>query len=181
MARRTSKTISIAETKSQSQVIATQVAENYPKYATDYSFDVFKFVESLPDVELAVKPLEDNISGYIEKKDDRFIIAINSKQNQLRQRFTLAHELGHYYIHKHSLNGIHTDITLFRDANEDRLGIEFAANDFAAELLMSEDSFKKAISKGINTPKHLSVLFEVTEKAILYRAYKLGIVKTFPF
>ena len=78
------------------------------------------------------------------------------------------------------MEGQHQDTALFRDANEDSLGIEYAANDFAAELLIPKEAFENAIKAGTNTPKQLSNLFQVTEKAILYRAYKLGIIKTFP-
>ena len=178
MGRRSSTQI-IIPSLNQNQGVALAVFNNHPQYALNSTFDVFNFVNELNDVELIHKPLEDNISGYIEKQGEKFIIAINSSQNPLRQRFTLAHELGHYYIHRSELSGQHTDVTLFRDANEDRLGIEYAANDFAAELLMPELNFRQAIKEGNNTPKHLSQLFQVTEKAVLYRAYKLGFLKTF--
>lgn len=125
-------------------------------------------------------PLGDDISGYIEKVNGKYVIVINNLQSPLRQRFTLAHEFGHYSLHRDNLEGKHQDTTLFRDANEDSLGIEYAANDFAAELLIPKEKFESAIKSGTNTPKQLSALFQVTEKAILYRAYKLGIIQSFP-
>lgn len=165
--------------KNQSQEQVQEIVRSNQLYKTDNSFDVFKLASSLSDVELQVIPLDDNLSGYIEKKDEQYIIVINSRHSPLRQRFTLAHELGHYYLHQSKLADRHTDVALFRDSNEDRLGIEYAANDFAAELLMPEDRFRSAIKSGQNTPRSLSSLFQVTEKAVLYRAYKLGIIKSF--
>ncbi len=158
---------------------AREILKDNSKYRKDLVFDVFGYVNSLGDIELRNEPMGDSISGWIKKQEQKYIIAINSLQNPLRQRFTLAHELGHYYYHCGELEGQHTDITLFRNANGDQLGIEYAANEFAAELLMPENDFRNAIQAGNNTPKILSQLFQVTEKAVLYRAYKLGIVKTF--
>ena len=165
--------------QNQSQEVAQQVSSSNQLYKTENSFDVFQLASSLQNVELQIIPLDDNLSGYIEKIDNKYIIAINNKHSSLRQRFTLAHELGHYYLHQEKLADRHTDVKLFRDANEDRLGLEYAANDFAAELLMPAETFKSAIKSGQNTPKTLSTLFQVTEKAVLYRAYKLGIIKSF--
>ncbi len=181
MGRRVSSNSNNVISNSISQEIASKITSSNSQYINGKTFDVFEYVESEPNIILRVEALGDNISGYIEKDSDagKFIIVINKNHTPLRQRFTLAHELGHYYIHKDKLEGQHTDVTLFRDANEDSLGIEYAANDFAAELLIPAEAFKDAIKKGINTPKQLSTIFQVTEKAIMYRAYKLGIIKSF--
>lgn len=180
MGRRMTKQNSTSTVKNCSQEAATDIIRNKPEYVKNSTFDIFSYVKSLSDVELRIEPLGDDISGYIEKVEDKFVIVINSLQSPLRQRFTLAHEFGHYSLHKENLEGKHQDTALFRDANEDSLGIEYAANDFAAELLIPRESFENAIKAGTNTPKQLSNLFQVTEKAILYRAYKLGIIKSFP-
>lgn len=179
MGRRTTSTDTVIQEQSLSQKVAKDIYTANPMYVSDNTFDVLKYVETLHDVELKLEVLDDNVSGYIKKEGDKFVISINKAQTPLRQRFTLAHELGHYTIHKSQLTGQHTDISLFRDSNEDRLGIEYVANDFAAELLMPEDGFRNAIAEGENTPRQLSALFQVTEKAVLYRAYKLGISKSF--
>jgi Zn-dependent peptidase ImmA (M78 family) len=176
---RRSSTQPVLPVNNQNQGVATTIVTKNPQYKSGLVFDVFSYANSIEDVEVRNEPLEDNISGYITREGDKFIITINSLQSSLRQRFTLAHELGHYCNHRDALEGQHTDVALFRDANEDRLGIEYAANDFAAELLMPETDFRKAIKEGQNTPKQLSHLFQVTEKAVLYRAFKLGIINSF--
>ena len=38
-------------------------------------------------------------SGMIYRKDNNAFIAINSKESEARQRFTIAHELGHFFLH----------------------------------------------------------------------------------
>ena len=180
MGRRIAKHNPTSIERNSSQEVAANVFRDNPEYVKDSTFDIFSYVESLPEIELKMVPLGDDISGYIEKVNGKYVIVINNLQSPLRQRFTLAHEFGHYSLHRDNLEGKHQDTTLFRDANEDSLGIEYAANDFAAELLIKKKKFESAIKSGTNTPKQLSALFQVTEKAILYRAYKLGIIQSFP-
>ena len=67
------------------------------------------------------------------------IIAINSAHHKNRQRFTIAHEIGHFLLHENE--DVHIDermIVLYRDEHSS-LAInekEVEANQFAAELLM---------------------------------------------
>ena len=157
--------------KNSSQEVAADIIRNKPEYVKNSTFDIFSYVKSLSDVELKIEPLCDDISGYIEKVGDKFVIVVNSLQSPLRQRFTLAHEFGHYSLHKADLEGKHQDTVLFRDADEFKEGKTYE---------IPKESFEDAIKSGKNTPKQLSNLFQVTEKAILYRAYKLGIIKSFP-
>lgn len=68
------------------------------------------------------------------------IIKINSNiKNEGRKRFTLAHELGHYILHR-NMNYIKCTIEDFYDWTG-RKQIETEANYFASELLMPTDIF----------------------------------------
>ncbi len=64
-----------------------------------------------------------------------------------RKNFTVAHELGHYFVHRHKYpNGIQCkpeDLAIW-DSEYNR--VEAEANRFAANLLMPFDSFRNAIS-----------------------------------
>ena len=90
-------------------------------------------------------PLEDELSGMIFVKEDVPVIVVNSLQHPNRQRFTLAHECGHYELHMRDIGSeVHVDKKLFvlaRDASSskgfDRKEIE--ANRFAAELLVPKE------------------------------------------
>jgi len=66
-------------------------------------------------------------------------------QSRGRTRFTVAHEFGHYLLHRKKYPaGIHSD-----EAGVDgrtKLEIEREANDFASTLLMPFDDFRKQIS-----------------------------------
>lgn len=87
-------------------------------------------------------PLDDELSGLVYRQDGRAIIGINALHHPNRQRFTIAHEIGHLRLHLDRIvDEIHVDkgfAVLQRDPRSatglDRMEIE--ANLFAAELLM---------------------------------------------
>ena len=91
-------------------------------------------------VEVRYEPLNGNLSGMLFREGGRAIIGVNSLHARSRQRFTIAHELGHLALHERQ--GIHLDrkfpIVRQRDGRSS-LAIdpeEIEANGFAAELLM---------------------------------------------
>ena len=115
--------------------------------------------------------MESSISGYLRQENGEWIIGVNSIHNPKRQRFTIAHELGHFYMHKDK-NVDFEDTTFFR--NTDNSSIEYSANEFAANLLMPEDSIRKAIQTGTKNIEDLSSQFNVSIAAIKYRVLSLG-------
>ena len=71
-----------------------------------------------------------------------WLIIVNSEHHASRQRFTLAHELGHLLLHDYTEP--HADrgyVIRFRDGRSSagRVREEIEANQFAAELLMPRD------------------------------------------
>src|SRR5208282_4373426 len=42
----------------------------------------------------------DDVSGALIRNADAVVIAVNSAQHENRQRFTIAHELGHFLLHR---------------------------------------------------------------------------------
>jgi Zn-dependent peptidase ImmA (M78 family) len=97
------------------------------------------------------KPLPDDVSGMLvpidsAKADLKWAIVVNAADAPVRQRFTIAHELGHLLMHKFSKP--HADGRLqvrFRDSRstEGSVREEIEANQFAAELLMPERYVRK--------------------------------------
>lgn len=79
-------------------------------------------------------------------------ILIYSHQNVQRERFTLAHEIGHFYLgHDYFLRSesiVEADLSL--SANKSNIHmldrIEFQANTFASFLLLPEEQFRITIS-----------------------------------
>jgi hypothetical protein len=74
----------------------------------------------------------------------RWGIIHRRSQSRGRRRFTVAHEFGHYLLHRRKYpSGIHSD-----EAGVDgrtKLEVEREANDFASTLLMPFDDFRKQI------------------------------------
>ena len=93
-------------------------------------------------IKIRYEPLDDELSGMIFIKNNQAVIGVNAHHSPNRQRFTIAHELGHYFLHTDILRqGAHVDtvVTMLQRDQGTALGtmnIEIEANQFAAELLM---------------------------------------------
>jgi len=88
---------------------------------------------------------EEGVSGFLARQPGRgAIIGVNSHHSAKRRRFTIAHELGHYFLHgEQGQQEVHVDRTqqftvklrsALSSQGEDTEEVE--ANLFAAELLM---------------------------------------------
>ena len=117
-------------------------------------------------------PMDDDISGYIERRGARWWIGVNSLQHPNRQRFTVAHELGHYVLHRNQFER-RVDKILFRN-EADRNDVEWQANDFAAKLLMPEDAVRAEIRSGTKEVEALARKFAVSSLAMHFRLQNLG-------
>lgn len=122
-------------------------------------------------------PIDDNpdVSGKLSF--DLFsqlpICEINRFDISQRQRFTLAHELGHYLLgHGEQLD---TNTKLYRNTNTSQSYEEMQANSFAAEIVMPEIAVDYFIrEKNITTIEALALSFDVSEVAMKYRLKNLG-------
>ncbi|HEV7423573.1 MAG TPA: ImmA/IrrE family metallo-endopeptidase [Candidatus Paceibacterota bacterium] len=110
-----------------------------------------------------------SISGTIVKQNDSSIIGVNDNQAMVRQRFTIAHELGHFLLgHDHDT---HID-ERFDESNQ----IERDANKFAAELLMPIDFLKNDIKSGITNVPVLAKRYQVSEQAMAVRLLETSLI-----
>ncbi len=86
-----------------------------------------------------------NISGEIKEDNGVVTIRVNRHDAKTRQRFTLAHEIAHFLLHRHLLaNGIQDDV-LYRSSQSDL--IEAQANRLAADILMPIKDTKRLLSE----------------------------------
>ncbi|WP_024601657.1 MULTISPECIES: ImmA/IrrE family metallo-endopeptidase [Pseudoalteromonas] len=116
------------------------------------------------------------LSGLAEiNNQGQRVIYCNSTESTNRNRFTLAHELGH-----HVLNHVNPQNPCFRDdsntfSSNSPVWQEREANNFAAQLLMPLDAIKTMLFvKGISNIKQLAEIFQVSEAAMYYRLKNLG-------
>lgn len=115
--------------------------------------------------------------GRIIIKGSGAIISVNSGINIIgKRRFVLAHELGHYEMHK-SLLSIHADDQKSLSEWRDNIRYEVEANQFAAELLMPEELFKQEVFRkqfSFLLIEYLSNRFQTTKTSTLIRYSNLG-------
>ena len=108
---------------------------------TESPIDLFTLVQSIDGMTILLYPLGQKISGVCIKLQKSSLIAINSMMSVGRQRFSLAHELYHYYYDKQMSSSIcSTDIGL-GDI------IEREADIFASFFLIPPRSLYEKIEK----------------------------------
>jgi Zn-dependent peptidase ImmA (M78 family) len=89
-------------------------------------------------VNVKASTLEMRISGEIKRIDDgKYEIRVNRHDTKYRQRFTVAHEIAHYLIHRDRIGDGIVDDILYRSTLSDML--EAQANRLAADILMPMD------------------------------------------
>lgn len=100
------------------------------------------------------------------------LIRVNDLESPVRQRFTLAHELGHYAL-GHDDAPRDTSAAFSSRAADPK---ERAANQFAAELLMPVSAVAKLVQSGMfRTVDELAKAFNVSKVAMTYRINNLGL------
>lgn len=103
------------------------------------------------DIAVRYSPLEESLSGMAFIKDDNRVIVLNALHHPNRQRFTLAHEIGHHVLHAPALAaGVHVDKAILRRddlAAQGTNDFEIEANAFASELLMPREVFETILGQ----------------------------------
>lgn len=122
-------------------------------------------------ISLIYTQMDPATSGSLTYEEGIWIIRVNQNHNIKRQRFTILHELGHYFLHRNKLQSF-TDEIFFRAGVKG--DIEYRANEFASKLLMPEDSVRKAIAEGVRNLGLLAERFDVSSPAMKIRVQELG-------
>ena len=119
-----------------------------------YRFDIGRLALETSQTIYPADPIvsvdADSLDGFAgalvpSESRKRWGILYRAGQSRGRTRFTVAHEFGHYLLHRQKYpGGIHSD-----EAGVDgraKIEIEREANDFASTLLMPFDDFRKQIT-----------------------------------
>ena len=135
--------------------------------------DIIK-IAKVNDIDVYEGDLDKKVSGAIkyDKKTDKFAILLNKNDIRTRQRFTLAHELGHFFLHKEILKDdeIHID-TMFRMPDEKEKEVDY----FAGALLMNKTLLEKMYQNN-KTIAELAELFDVSVSSMTVRLDILGLL-----
>ena len=109
---------------------------------------------------LNIEIIEHNLStayGMYKLVNQNKFIFINNKLDDITKKFVLAHELGHAILHRSSPSFYFKNHTLIKTSM-----YEVEANTFAAELIISDNELKEALSYGY-TILQIASAFNVTE------------------
>lgn len=147
--------------------------------------DVEKIAAFL-SVDVKPEDLDTEISGLFVIKDENAYIRYNTNEIKARQRFTIAHELGHFVLHRNSkpLFVDKSEGVMYRnfDSSTGEIKKEREANSFAASLLMPKKYILSALKKESSHEDVISYLaneFEVSEKAMSFRLANLGLISLY--
>lgn len=116
------------------------------------------------------------VSGELRPSQGEFVVKVNRHDSKARQRFTVAHEIAHFLLHRdHIGEGIRDD-ALYRSMLSDAREAE--ANRLAADLLMPIAVLKAANEKALRDGEsdvtgRLAKEFGVSEAAMKIRLEQL--------
>ena len=127
--------------------------------------------------------LGSDLSGMIERHDeDKYLITVNAAHVLTRQRFTVAHELGHYMLHRQEIGDGMEDDAAYRSSSTGRyknscIGPreETQANQFAANLLMPWELLEKLREEGFSLPEQAARLASRLEVSLRAMRIRLGL------
>ena len=132
-------------------------------------------VEDLADklgITIEYESLENDLSVILYKDDlGKWIIEVNQRHHKNRQKYTIAHELGHYILHRHLKDRFEDEI-FFRGGEPSNE--EWQANEFASCILMPEQRFRQFIKDDVNEIDELAAKFQVSTIALRIRVKNLG-------
>lgn len=126
-------------------------------------------------VSLFFRPFPDALSAFLLRGDGRSVIGVNSNQAPFRQRFSAAHECGHFVL-RHADDSVF-DYAVPATSDGEPPGYhpqnEREANTFAAELLMPADQLgEEAASTSL---ARLAKRYKVSQEAMSFRLLNLGL------
>ena len=73
------------------------------RYAAETPVNLNRMFEAL-GIEYQEAWIDDDKSAWIEHDGDRFTVVVNALEPEVRQRFSAAHELAHYLLHRDMLD-----------------------------------------------------------------------------
>jgi len=152
------------------------------KNIVDAPVDVFRIAGEL-GMQVEFEDLEEDVSGVMVCDKNNIRVAINESHHSNRQRFTLAHEIGHSVLHMDDQDRVFVDRRFFRNkaSSTGELKHEIEANAFAADLLMPRKMVQRYLKSHTNIQDFdvykLAIKFGVSEQAMTLRLVRLGYIQ----
>ena len=129
------------------------------------------------DIDVYKQQLPDGISGAIRYNDStkRFQILLEERESINRQRFTLAHELAHFFLERGKLllnQEVHFDpkFRSYHNKEEERV-------DYLAGAILMDKKMLSVLYKINPSIPALAKTFRVSESSMTVRLMILGLIK----
>ena len=146
------------------------------------------FIAKTLGLQVVYNDLGEDVSGLLVTKDSKAAICVRESEPLVRQRFTIAHEIGHFVLRHQFEEGEHVHVDegfkVTARSNTRTIGhdpMEVEANQFAAALLMPSVLLRPR-AKRFGGPhlhdQHVAELareFRVSEQAMTLRLDALGL------
>lgn len=132
--------------------------------------DIYALAEAL-GIEVEDAALPANVSGKIFQTWSRYRIEVNKAHPRTRRRFTVAHEIAHFVLHRDRIGDGITDDALYRSdlSDED----ERQANAYGASILMPAPLVKNAFRSGTRSYVAMAEMFDVSPQVAEIRMKEL--------
>ena len=141
-------------------------------------------IAEIRGVKIIGYPMGDDVSGLLSIENGIGTIGYNTDETNIpRRRFTIAHELGHYELHRNKAALFVDKQFIYRSQSSGDTPIkkemEHEANLFASMILMPTRLLRQEIEKydiseeGI---KQLADIFDVSTTAMSIRISSLGLI-----
>jgi hypothetical protein len=142
------------------------------KYQMTAPVDVVSIAEDIGLRVWEMHRLQEGVSGQIWKDPlnggtNGFSIGVKATEPLVRKRFTVAHELAHYILHRNRLDGGLFEDVMYRGGLSSRE--ETQANQMAADILMPFQLINKLVDQGENTLERLAGRLQVSRAALKIR------------
>ncbi|MFG2648945.1 helix-turn-helix domain-containing protein [Streptomyces sp. NPDC048436] len=173
----TKKVLAIGSYKARGESLAQVALEEVARRSHSISEgDLAELIEDVFGADVAVVQHSDGFDGLTGTTDDAKLILLAATSAPARQRFTLAHELGHLLAGDNQ--SVHLDRDIFAPAQK-RDPSEQCANAFASAFLMPEDTLRGAIkATGLSRESFATLACElmVSPTSLAYRMLHLRMV-----
>ena len=142
------------------------------KHQTKPPVDILAIVHEFKIKVYRTKDWPDSLNGQIVKDKARggesgYAIIVNATHQLVRQRFTIAHELAHFILHRKNIGDGITDNAFYRSSLSNKE--EAMANELAAEILMPWSHINIVIDQGKKNIPELAKSLCVSEGAMSIR------------
>lgn len=164
--------------------VEIKVSELLKKYGITIPPIPIKDIVRKEGIELLSYDLGENVSGVLVIENGKGTIGFSPNTSRVRQRFTIAHELGHYILHRQSRSEVFVDkdfIVKYRSEKKyspAEIRQEQEANVFAASLLMPKALLQAELARkdyqDLSETEFIGAMAKVFDVSIPAMTYRLA-------